>query len=609
MKLHLSMQLFRNKSALIVGALITGAMTGCSSVKAPDFVNDLSLPDIRLAENEPTFKKRLYAGASVGTATLKPDTRGTVFGIDNSSSQASQLRIGMDLHNQFAVELETAILGRANTSVYNNGEFIQEGRDVSYTAASVSTLFYGLTGVRDRSTRTGFSGFGRLGYSLVQRASSIIPLDKTDSGLFVGIGAEYGFQNGMALRAELTRLSSDATVMGIGGIYRFGMAPKSIGRVFVDAAKPALSSAHTRVASDGRVLSGVRESSVQMSSKQTAKTVQPSPTLAIQQWTPKVSKHDLDGDGVKNAQDACADTAPRTTVNKNGCGMFDAVLSDVTFKSGSSWLTPKARGVLDAVSETLLAFPEARVQVRAHTDSDGPADLNLGLSARRAESVVEYLVEKGIHETQLETLGLGESQPLDSNDTAEGKERNRRVELMTLPNLTELNTGNNVDIAEQQDPAPVTIKSIDNAVKATRSLSAEPVFPPMSGVKIEALPRSEFVAGLALGGILEGVEFTDGSATLSGESKSVLANVHQKLVRFPQVKLVVMGHTDNQRSAEESKSLSTKRANVVVNHLISLGVASSRLSAEGFGSSLPVAQNLTDADRKRNERIELRVQK
>jgi len=129
----------------------------------------------------------------------------------------------------------------------------------------------------------------------------------------------------------------------------------------------------------------------------------------------------------------------------------------------------------------------------------------------------------------------------------------------------------------------------------------------MTGVKIEPLPKSAYVAGLSLGGVLPKVDFNEGSATLTAGARTRLQQVKDKLARYPQVSLVVMAHTDNQLSPDKSMALSKKRANVVVNYLVSQGIRATRLSAEGFGSSLPLAQNLTAADRRRNQRIELRV--
>ncbi len=604
------------KISMTLSVLLCLSLFGCSSIETPDTlkkfrlpesVRQFSMPKFDLSQNDASFRKRIYAGGGFGQSAIKPDTSGTVFNVSNSSATASQIRLGVDLHNRFSVELDTSVLGKA--------QFVEgSNTDVSYTSASVNALVYGLAGNRNRSSRYGFSGYGKIGYGVVQHASIVEPFDYSERSIMLGVGAEYGFQNGLAVRTEFTRLASDATVLGIGGIYRFGMAPSRIGQVFANAAAPALGAANA---------SPEKHNSKIMTTR--GNYAEPLYKAANQEnnkpgWVRKVSKFDLDGDGVKNAVDRCENSTPNSTVSKTGCGLFDTILSDVTFKSGSDWLSPRARGSLDKLAVTLLAFPEARVQVRAHTDNNGPADENLTLSARRAESVKTYLTSKGISQFQLETIGLGETQPLDTNDTKEGRKRNRRIELLTLSNIdSQLMAGSAPSLGAanaiaktavaqtESEPRKPAIRTNAVVVKRSKPQFKEPVFPSTTGVKIAPLPQSEFVAGLSLGGILRGVEFQQDSATLTDESGAQLRMVKQKLSDFPNVRLVIMGHTDNQLSPEESKALSLKRANSVMAFLVTEGVDASRLSVEGFGSSLPLAQNVTEADRRRNRRIELRV--
>ena len=84
------------------------------------------------------------------------------------------------------------------------------------------------------------------------------------------------------------------------------------------------------------------------------------------------------------------------------------------------------------MAESLRAWPDVRVEIGGHTDSRGSAQGNLDLSAGRARSVQDYLINKGVSPSQLETKGYGETQPIATNDTAEGREQNRRVELRRI---------------------------------------------------------------------------------------------------------------------------------------------------------------------------------
>ncbi len=105
-------------------------------------------------------------------------------------------------------------------------------------------------------------------------------------------------------------------------------------------------------------------------------------------------------------------------------------LDGVTFETDSAQLTIYARRILDNIAEDLRAAPGDTVRVHAHTDSRGSETYNLGLAQRRAKSVEEYLLAAGISQARLASEGFGEMQPIASNETVEGRARNRRVELI-----------------------------------------------------------------------------------------------------------------------------------------------------------------------------------
>src|SRR5690606_14348664 len=101
-------------------------------------------------------------------------------------------------------------------------------------------------------------------------------------------------------------------------------------------------------------------------------------------------------------------------------------------ETNSDRLVPGTEAALDDAAATLKRYPDIRVEVAGHTDSDGSAEYNEGLSQRRALTVRDYLVRQGIDEDRLSVRGYGESQPIADNATAEGKARNRRVVLRIL---------------------------------------------------------------------------------------------------------------------------------------------------------------------------------
>ncbi len=107
-----------------------------------------------------------------------------------------------------------------------------------------------------------------------------------------------------------------------------------------------------------------------------------------------------------------------------------ANMSDVLFRSGSFELLPGARERLAKISGIVLAYPSLHLEVEGHTDSIGSDEYNQQLSERRASSVRDYLVQQGISAQAIEAHGYGKTEPIASNDTPEGRQQNRRVELV-----------------------------------------------------------------------------------------------------------------------------------------------------------------------------------
>jgi outer membrane protein OmpA-like peptidoglycan-associated protein len=105
-------------------------------------------------------------------------------------------------------------------------------------------------------------------------------------------------------------------------------------------------------------------------------------------------------------------------------------MSDVLFDTGQHTLKPGAREKLAKVSGIVLAHPGLSLEVEGHTDSVGTDEFNQSLSERRAESVKTYLIQQGIPSASIRAAGFGEAQPVASDDTAAGRQQNRRVELV-----------------------------------------------------------------------------------------------------------------------------------------------------------------------------------
>jgi len=108
------------------------------------------------------------------------------------------------------------------------------------------------------------------------------------------------------------------------------------------------------------------------------------------------------------------------------------VLDNIYFETGKAILRPESDDALDMVLRFLENNPSMKLEISGHTDNTGSLRINQKLSRDRAGAVVTYLVRKGIPEEMLVSKGYADTQPVAENNTAEGRERNRRVEFKVL---------------------------------------------------------------------------------------------------------------------------------------------------------------------------------
>ena len=113
---------------------------------------------------------------------------------------------------------------------------------------------------------------------------------------------------------------------------------------------------------------------------------------------------------------------------------------DVMFDTDSSIVRPGLYNEIDRIANVLGQYPQTVIIVEGHTDSTGSEDYNINLSGQRAEAVKNLLLQRGVASTRIETVAVGESRAIASNDTEAGRMQNRRVEIKVTPSY-ELNTG------------------------------------------------------------------------------------------------------------------------------------------------------------------------
>ena len=191
------------------------------------------------------------------------------------------------------------------------------------------------------------------------------------------------------------------------------------------------------------------------------------------------------------------------------------------------------------------------VVIVGHTDSSGDERYNMMLSLKRAESVADYLISTGINEDQVRAIGRGSKEPIASNETREGRMQNRRVDILVVAEVRDLDTL---------------------------------IFP-----------------SVAL--------FDRKSAVLTEQGKALLEKnlqaAKELLSRATYIEIV--GHTDDKGEASDNMKLSELRAESVRDYLISEGVDASKMITTGMGETRPIASNDTREGRAKNRRVEILV--
>ena len=140
---------------------------------------------------------------------------------------------------------------------------------------------------------------------------------------------------------------------------------------------------------------------------------------------------DSDGDGVPDNVDKCPRTPKGATVNELGCW----VCKDVNFDLNKADIKPESYKNLDEQVAFLKQNTHLIVEIQGHTDNTGTKEYNQMLSEKRANTVRDYFIERGIKKDQLIAKGYGLTMPLTSNDTKAGRAKNRRVQLSACYDL------------------------------------------------------------------------------------------------------------------------------------------------------------------------------
>ncbi len=338
---------------------------------------------------KPTFSHHVYVATGLGLSHLDPDTSEVATDVNDRVNAAGQITLGIDINKWLSLEAHSADLGSAGLT--------PQGR-INYHVHGSSGLFY-VGRNRGKHVRQGFSAFGRLGLGYLHNSpvGNVRYKRENPVHLLFGAGVEFTSSYGLGGRLELFSFDNDALYTQLALLFRFG------GR-------------HQ----DAPVLLAAEEIEPMVTP---AAVVAPVPAIAV-------ANPDKDADGVLNEDDECPATQATVSVNAHGCALFNGVADGVNFYTDSARLTTSAKNTLDSIVALLTTHNSVHATIGAHTDNIGDANYNQALSKRRAQSVVDYLSQSGIRADRLDAKAFGESVPISSNDTAEGRQRNRRVEIV-----------------------------------------------------------------------------------------------------------------------------------------------------------------------------------
>ncbi len=146
---------------------------------------------------------------------------------------------------------------------------------------------------------------------------------------------------------------------------------------------------------------------------------------------------DSDNDGVYDTEDKCPNKAglkankgcPAIKMEVEEKKILEDAIQAIEFETGSANLKRTSRSILYRIAKIMNKYPDYKVDIIGHTDNQGESDMNLQLSKDRANSCLDYLTSQGIDARRITAKGFGDKRPIESNDSPEGKSKNRRVEF------------------------------------------------------------------------------------------------------------------------------------------------------------------------------------
>jgi len=369
------------------------------------------------------FSRSFYTSAGFGMARFDPDTSADpAYSVNDNNGGGGQLAIGYDLTKRFAIELHTADYGSAGLNPVGRVEYQMNGG---------SALVY--LGKRSKQyNRAGLNTYARFGFN--QLTNSPIgannPFIKQTTTLgAAGLGAEYNTTSGLGVRADVIAYAGNVQYGQLGLVYRFGNRSKLPELAVTEPApvetksKVKIAAANPVAPSATRATEPLLAAAISAAARNASEGVTQSQDLAQlptnPAWnrpaSPYGSDVQLQRSQIQNVEYTCA--------SLNGS------LPELKFRGHSAELTAGAYDVLDKIAYTLSTCSDLGVMVSGHTDNEGSARANHVLSGQRAKAVAMHLAATGVDTSRIRAVAFGESRPITSNLTVQGRTSNNRIEL------------------------------------------------------------------------------------------------------------------------------------------------------------------------------------
>lgn len=538
--------------ALFAGALSSPAL---ADMEIPEVGEQRVSFQLRQAAGGGGSEHKYYLGLGAGASRLESTDIGPSFSLNDEDGEGAKVFFGKYFAPQWRWEIGYTDAGSAGVS---NGPLAGgDLSEVDYKIPSIAIDYL----LRKPSAKLNF--YLRGGAALVKRESEDSRLqfeDESEVGGLIGAGLQWRLSDRFEARLGLENYAEETSF--------------------------------AYLALAGRI--GRNSTSNDYSQIRDAELAPSTPTPRAQ---PDVITTVGDGAKAGSSKAASPDVGSSDT-----CKSVDRELNGVTFDTGSAALMPLAKKQLDRVAGALKRGPNIRVTVRGYTDSRGNSSKNQLLSQKRARAVASYLMMAvGNFNNAPRAVGMGETNPIASNDTASGRARNRRIEL-------NLRAGDGCDdTAIIQEVDNKTRLAAENIVEsaALRRVEAAPASV-VAAASVSANYSSEQTSCKQINHIVKGVHFGVGEFGLDSAGKRAMMPILAALRNDSTLRVQVKGHTDSIGRRAANQVLSGKRARSVAQYLV--GQAPNLTVAPeivGVGEMYPIASNASEAGRARNRRIEI----